>query len=125
MIALKQIANDEKFFDALSDVVWRFEAYSQYGKTAKKAIKALSKRAPGYAPEFYREMFELDLRLLVTTIEAVKAAPKHHKPGSKYSEFSNVDSDFVMNKLRSTFPDQPDDFLKRHVGMVIYWYYLR
>lgn len=120
-----QPPNDEKFRDALSDVVWRFEAYDQYGHDPKKAVKALSKRAPGYAPGFYHEMFELDLKILVTTIEAVKAAPKHHKPENKYSEFSDVDADFVMDKLRATFPDQADDFLKRHVGMVIYWYYLR
>lgn len=124
-ITAQEIVNDEKFLDALSDVVWRFEAHDQYGKNPKKAIKALSKRVPGYAPEFYREMFELDLRLLVTTIEAVKNAPKHHKPENKYSEFSDVDSDFVMNALRSAFPEQTDDFLKQHVGMVIYWYYLR
>ena len=116
---------DEKFLDALSDVVWRFEAYDQYVKNPKKAIKALSKRAPGYTPVFYSEMFELDLKILVTTIAAVKDAPKYHKPENKYSEFSDVDSDFVMDKLRATFPDQVDDFLKRHVGMVIYWYYLR
>ena len=116
---------DEKFMEVLSDVVWRFQAYDQYGRDPKRALKALSKRAPGYAPEFYREMFELDFKILVTTIEAVKNAPKHHKPENKYSEFSDVDLDFVMDKLRTTFPNQADDFLKRHVGMVIYWYYLR
>ena len=116
---------DEKFRDALSDVVWRFEAYGQYGRDPKKAVKALSKRAPGYPPEFYREQFELDLRLLNTTITAVKEAPKHFKPENKYSEFSDVDSEFVMKKLRDAFPDEKDEYLKSHVGMVIYWYYLR
>ena len=116
---------DEKFMEVLSDVVWRFQAYDQYGRDRKRALKALAKRAPGYKPVFYSEMFELDLKILVTTIEAVKDAPKHPKPENKYSEFSDVDSGFVMDKLRVTFPDQADDFLKRHIGMVIYWYYLR
>ena len=116
---------DSKFLDALSDVTWRFEAYDQYGRNPKKAIKALSKRAPGYEPDYYRTMFELDLKILVATVEAVKDAPKHHKPEVIYSEYSDVDSDFVMKRLRSAFPDQTDDFLNRHVGMTIYWYYLR
>ena len=116
---------DENFRDPLSDVVWRFEVYGQYGRDPKKAVKALSKRAPGYPPEFYREQFELDLRLLNTTITAVKEAPKRFKPENKYSEFSDVDSEFVMKKLRDAFPEQKDEYLKSHVGMVIYWYYLR
>lgn len=116
---------DENFRDALSDVVWRFEVYGQYGRDPKKAVKALSKRAPGHPLEFYRERFELDLRLLNTTITAVKEAPKHFKPENKYSEFSDVDSEFVMKKLRDAFPEQKDEYLKSHVGMVIYWYYLR
>jgi hypothetical protein len=115
----------EKFQTVLSDVVWRFQVYEQYHKDPKKAVKALSKRAPGYAPEFYREMLELNLRLLIATIEAVNEAPKHHKPENKYSEYSDVDSEYVINKLRGTFPGQPDEFLKEHVGMTIYWYYLR
>jgi hypothetical protein len=121
----KEVANAEKFTAVLSDVVWRFHAYDQYGKDQKKAIKTLAKRAPGYSPEFYRERFELDLRLLTTTIEAVSEAPKFSKPENKYSEFSDVDQTFVMDKLRSTFPGQTDEFLKGHLGMVIYWYYLR
>jgi hypothetical protein len=123
--SIKETANNEKFLDVLSDVVWRFHVYDQYGRKPAKAIKALVKRAPGYSPEFYREQFELNLRLLIATIEAVEEAPKRLKSENKYSEFSDVDSDSMMNKLRAAFPDQPDDFLKRHVGMVIYWYYLR
>jgi len=123
--ARAEIADKEKFLTALSDVVWRFQAYDQYGKKQEKAIKALAKRAPGYSPEFYREQFERNLRLLLTTIEAVDEAPKHFKVENKYSEFSDVDLDFVMNKLHTAFLDQSDDFLKQHIGMVIYWYYLR
>jgi len=116
---------DDKFLDALADVVWRFRMYDQYSKDPEKAIKALSKRVSGCKDENYREMFELDLKVLNTTIAAVEKAPKNPKPGQKYSEYSDVDSDFVLNNLRVDFPDQSDDFLKRHMGMVIYWYYLR
>lgn len=117
--------DNDKYLDALADVVWRFRAYGQYGKDPKKAIKALSKRVPGYKDEYYRETFDLDLKVLVATIEAVEKAPKNPKPGQKFSEYSDVDSEFVMNKLRTDFPDQADSYLKRHLGMVIYWYYLR
>lgn len=116
---------DEKFLSTVSDVVWRFHTYDQYGRKPEKALKALAKRAPGYSAEFYKERFELDLKLLVTTIEAVKEAPKFFKPENIYSQFSDVDSEYVMNKLHATFPDQVDDFLKGHLSMVIYWYYLR
>ena len=115
---------DEKFRDALSDVVWRFEAYDQYGRDPKKAVKALSKRAPGYTPEFYRAMFELDLKLLVATIKAVEDAQKNKKSG-QYRKFEDVDSEFVLGQLRAAFTDQAEAYLKSHVGMVIYWYYLR
>lgn len=115
----------EKFRTALSDVVWRFHAYDAYGRDPKKAIRALKTRAPGYPTEFYQEQFELNLKLLIATIEAVEQAPKYFKPENKYSDFSDIDQDYVMTALRSTFPGQTDEILKDHVGMVIYWYYLR
>jgi hypothetical protein len=118
-------ADIDKFRTALSDVVWRFQAYDAYGRDPKKAIRALQRRAPGYPADFYQEQFELNLSLLTVTIEAVEKAPKHFKPEHKYSDFSDVDQDYVMNALRSAFPGQTDEFLKDHVGMVIYWYYLR
>jgi len=124
-MAPNKTLDEEKFTSVLSDVVWRFQVYDQYGKKEAKAIKTLAKRVPGYPVEFYKEMFELNLRLLVTTIEAVKAAPKTPKPGQAYSAVSDVDTEFVMNKLRATFPVQTDKFLNDHLGMVIYWYYLR
>jgi len=120
-----EIPDDEKFTTALSDVVWRFHVYDQYSKKQAKAIKALAKRAPGYSAEFYKEKFELNLCLLTTTIEAVEEAPKTHKPGQHFSEYADVDLEYVLNKLRTTFDGQTDDSLKAHIGMVIYWYYLR
>ena len=116
---------DDKFATILADVVWRFYVYDQYGKKQDKAVKALAKRAPGFSADFYREMFDLNLKLLVATIEAVTDAPKSPKPGQKYSAHADVDTKYVLNKLRSTFPDQTDKFLSDHLGMVIYWYYLR
>jgi len=116
---------DEKFLTVLSDVVWRFHVYDQYGRKPEKAIKALTKRAPGYSAEFYKEQFETSLQLLALTIEAVHAAPKSSKPGQKFSEYSDVDIEYVLKKLRSSFKSMSDDFLKAHLGMVIYWYYLR
>ena len=117
--------DQEKFITILSDIVWCFHTYDQYGKNRKNAIKALARRAPGYSEEHYGEQFDLDLRLLIARIEAVQEAPKFFKPENKYSDFSDVDPDYVMDKLHSTFPGQPDEFLKRHLGMIIYWYYLR
>ena len=124
-MAFKEIANDEKFTSTLSDVVWRFHVYDQYGRKQAKAIKALTKRAPGYSAEFYKERFESNLQLLITTIEAVEAAPKASKPDQQFSEYTDVDIEFVLNILRLKFEGQTDDFLKGHLGMVIYWYYLR
>ena len=124
-MAFKEVANDEKFTSTLSDVVWRFHVYDQYERKQAKAIKALAKRAPGYAAEFYKEQFEFSLRLLITTIEAVEVAPKTIKASQQFSEYSDVDTEFVMNKLRLSFDGQTDEFIKAHLGMVIYWYYLR
>lgn len=119
------LPDDQRLLDAASDVAWRFHAYDGYGKDPAKAIKALSKRAPGHSPEFYREIFDLHLKLLIATIDAVKDAPLFTKPGKKYSEYTDVSIDFVMDRLRSLFPGYPDDFLGSDVGMVIYWFYLR
>jgi hypothetical protein len=118
-------ADDENFLTTLSDVVWRFHVYSQYGKKQEKAIKALAKRAPGYAVEFYKEQFESNLKLLTATIAAVNLAPKTSQPGQRFSEYADVDTEYVLNKLRASFDGQTNDFLKTHLGMVIYWYYLR
>jgi len=117
--------NDEKFASALSSVVWQFHVYGAYSKKQNKAIKALSKRAPGHTAELYKEMFELSLNILLATINAVEKAPKSPKPGQDFSELSDVDTDFVLNQLRTTFPQQTDDFIQSHIAMVIYWYYLR
>jgi hypothetical protein len=124
-MAFKEIRNDEKFTSTLSDVVWRFHVYDQYGRKPDKAVKTLAKRAPGYSAEFYKEQFESNLQLLITTIEAVKAAPKASKPDQQFSEYADVDIGFVLNTLRLSFDGQTDEFLKTHLGMVIYWYYLR
>jgi hypothetical protein len=124
-MALKEIANDEKFTSTLSDVVWRLHVYNQYGRKQDKAIKALAKRAPGYSAEFYKEQFESNLQLLITTIEAVEAAPKTSEPDQQFSEYTDVDIEFVLKILRLKFEGQTDDLLKAHLGMVIYWYYLR
>lgn len=117
--------DSEKFKEALSDVVWRFHVYDQYGKNPKRAVNALAKRAPGFPSAYYQKMFNLKLNILITTIDAVNNAPKTHNSKSKYSEFSDVDMDYVVQKLREAFPDQSDDFLKSSIGMTIYWYYLR
>lgn len=122
---MSQTVADEKFVAALSDVVWRFHAYDQYDRDPKKAVKALMKRVPGYASEFYLEQFRLHLKLLLATTEAVREAPNHFKPENKTSQYSDVDQEYVIRKLQSLFPEQPDDFLSGYVGMVIYWYYLR
>lgn len=119
------LPHDEKLLSAVSDVTWRFHAYDAYGKNKARAIKALAKRAPGYTAEQYKDIFELHLKLLIDTINAVKDAPLFIKAGKKYSEYSDVSIEYVMDRLRSYFPGYPDDFLRSDVGMVIYWYYLR
>jgi hypothetical protein len=119
------LPDDEKLLSAVSDVTWQLHAYDQYGKNQARAIKALAKRAPGYTAEFYKEIFELHLKLLIATIDAVKDAPLFIKPGQKYSEYTDVSINSVMDRLRSAFPGYPDEFLKNSIGMVIYWYYLR
>ena len=123
--SIKEIANAENFATVLSDVVWRFHVYDQYSKKPEKAVKALAKRAPGFSAEFYKEMFELNLKILKITIEAVAEAPKSPKQGQEFSAASDVDTEYVLNRLRSMFPGQADKFLSDHLGMVIYWYYLR
>jgi len=125
LTTLKETANDENFAAVLSDVVWRFHVYDQYGKKPDKAVKALGRRVPGYSAEFYHGMFELHLEILKTTIQAVNDAPKYPKPDQEFSAYSDVDTKYVLNKLRAAFPGQADKFLSEHLGMVIYWYYLR
>jgi len=122
---LDAVVVNEKFTSVLCDVVWRFHVYNQYGGKPEKAIKALTKRAPGYLVELYKEQFETNLKLLMLTIDAVHEAPKSTKPGQQFSEYSDVNIEFVLNKLRLGFAGKPDDFLKAHLGMVIYWFYLR
>lgn len=120
-----QLPQDETLLSAVSDIVWRFHTYGQYGADAAKALKALARRAPGYSKEMYKDVFELYLQLLAETVTAVNDAPKSTKPGQMYSEYSDMNFDFVMSRLRSAFPGYPDDFLTSDIGMVINWYYLR
>jgi hypothetical protein len=117
--------SDEKFIAVLSEVVWGFHVYGRYGQEQKKAIKALTKRVPGYSAETYEEMFELSLNILRITIETVEKAPKSPKPGQEFREYSDVDHDFVIEQLRVKFPEQDSNLLKAHIGPTIDWFYLR
>jgi hypothetical protein len=82
------LPDDENLLSAVSDVTWRFQAYDQYRKKQARVIKALAKRASGYSAEFYKEIFELHLKLLIVTIDAVKDAPLFIKPGKKLSDYN-------------------------------------
>ena len=66
---------DDKFATILADVVWRFYVYDQYGKKQDKAFLALAKRSPCFSADFFREMFDLNLKIMVATIEAFTDAP--------------------------------------------------
>ncbi|MBK9927714.1 MAG: hypothetical protein IPP66_20780 [Anaerolineales bacterium] len=124
-MGIKHPLSDETFSLALSDVVWQFHVYGKNGGEPKKAIKALTKRAPGYSPDIYKEMFDLSLNVLVATIEAVEKAPKSPKPGQEFAEFADVDMEYVMSQLHAQFPGQTDTLLKSYVGMTINWFYMR
>lgn len=71
-MAYKNPLCDKNFKLALSDVVYRFHICGQYGKNPEKAIKALMKRASGYAPEDYRILFYSNLKLLISIIDVQK-----------------------------------------------------
>jgi hypothetical protein len=116
---------NQEFLVIVSDVVWKFHVYDQYGKKRAKAITALAKRAPGYSIDFYEESFELNLKLLQETIKAVCDAPKSPKPNQVYSQYSDVDTDYVLKRLQKIFPNQNDEFITSHLGMSIDWFYLR
>lgn len=88
-------------------------------------MKALAKRAPGSTAGQYKDVIDLHSKLLIETINAVKDAPLFIKSEKKYGESTDVSIEYVMDRLRSSFPGYPDDFLKSEIGMVIYWYYLR
>jgi hypothetical protein len=115
----------KEFLDIVSNVVWRFHVYDQYDKKPEKAIKTLSKRAPGYSTDFYKESFNLNLKLLIETIDAVYDAPKKPKLNQVYSQYSDVDIGYVLKRLQKIFPDQTDEFIASHLSMSIYWFYLR
>lgn len=117
--------SDEKFTSVLSEVVWGCHVYGRYGGEKKKAIKAFVRRVPGYSTETYQKMFDISLSILKVTIEAVEKAPKSPKPGQKFTEYADVDMDYVMGELHSKFPEQEDELLSSHVGMAINWYYIR
>lgn len=123
---IKNPADDDiKLASALSEVVWRFHVYGAYGKTQSKAVKALSKRVTGYPPEVYKELFELSLKVLLTTIEAVEKSPKSPKPGQQFAGYADVDVEYVMHRLRAKHPTQTDEFLSSHIGAAISWFYMR
>ncbi len=105
------LPDDEKLLSAVSDVTWRFHAYDAYGKNKARAIKALAKRAPGYTAVQYKDVFDLHSKLLIETINAVQDAPLFIKSGKKYSEYTDVSIEYVMDRLSSSFPGYPDDFL--------------
>ena len=117
--------SDEKFISVLSEVVWGFHVYGRYGRDKKKALKAFIRRVPSYSSETYQEMFDTSLSILGVTIEAVEKAPKSPKPGQKFTEYADVDMEYVMEQLHSNFPELEDELLRSHVGAAINWFYIR
>lgn len=114
---------DEASTSALRDVVWRFHAYGAYGRERAKALSALARRAPECSREELERGFEQSLAALKATVAAVRDAPKEMKPGQRFAEPGDVDTEYVLERLRAELPEVSEPILGSHVGMTIYWYY--
>lgn len=119
---------DSELMDTAGDVVIRFCEHDMYG-SEKKAIAALRRRAPGYAPAVYEIVFNAMVRLLKTTIEVARP--------TQLANISPVSEDYdelehqrvfaeIQQGIRERFSDHPENLqLTRFINWVHFWHHLK
>jgi len=119
---------DAELNEVVADIVIRFLEHDQYG-SARKAIAALRRRVPGYAPAVYEKLFHAHLLLLKRTIEVARP--------SRLARISPLSSDYDSNELERVFdeiqqgiaeiyPERPASLdLDRYISWVHVWHHLK
>ncbi len=119
------LPQDTHLLDTCSDVVVRFTAHGQYGHK-QKALKALSRRAPGFTPEEYLAVFDL---LCGVYDRAAEAIDRHRtvrpEKKSRYSEPEDIDFDACMRELDEIAPGEALGHKGQILNWVIFWHYLK
>jgi len=121
----------EKLYDAAQEVVVRFKAHDTYG-SREKAIKALSRRAPGFRNSFYERTFDALACVYDRAVRLVEQPgaktwkdKKARMKKSKYSEYEDIDFNWCMKKLSEVKPGTSRKVKASILNWVIFWHYLK
>lgn len=114
-----------KLLDIACDVTIRFKGHRSYGNE-KGALRALRRRAPGYAPEAYQSAFHFLCQVYDSAREAV---PTHrvHRPekATNIAEFEDIDYAACMNELDAIEPGVALREKQWILNWCIFWYHLK
>lgn len=113
-----RLPDDEHLLATARDVALRFAAYGQYGGQRRKALAALNRRAPGFAPEGVEAALDAFVRMHQIARQAV---PRHVRDrpdkGSRYAEFEDIDFDGCLGELDRIHPG----WAMKQKGAIVSW----
>ena len=120
-----KLPSDKKLLDTCVDVVIRFKGHGSY-KGHSGAIKALSRRGPGFEAAAYQTTFDSFCELYDKAVDAIERHPAA-RPDKKsiYAEFEDVDFEACMRELDMIHPGSALAEKKEILNWVIFWHYLK
>ncbi|MCC6667439.1 MAG: hypothetical protein IT375_27065 [Polyangiaceae bacterium] len=121
-------SSNKQLASATFDVVRNFVEYGQYQRDETLALRALSRRAPGFSAKTYQTWFRFQRELLEATIKAFRTTPLLPAPragAQRFASAEDVDAGAILHKLRAAFPARKDAELATFIPWVVFWHYLR
>jgi hypothetical protein len=119
------IPTDPTLLDIACDVAIRFRGHDSYGNE-KGALKALRRRAPGFAPDEYRAAFEFFVAVYDRAVAAIARHPAHRpEKASRFVEFEDVDYAACLGELDEIGPGLAAREKSWILNWCIFWHYLK
>ena len=119
------LPTDRILLDVGSDVAIRFKGHGSY-QGESGALRALTRRAPGFSRAEYRATFGLLCRVYDRAVAAVQ---RHRavEPASqsRIAAYEDIDFDACMGELETIAPGAAREAKRAILSWVIYWHYLR
>jgi hypothetical protein len=90
--------------EAACDVVIRFKGHGSY-KGEPGALRALTKRAPGFSRDEYRTVFDFLFRVYDGAVDAIRRHPAERpEKEDRFAGFEDIDFDACMVELEAIEP---------------------
>ncbi len=118
-------SDDPTLLDVACDVAVRLKGHGSYGGR-DGALKALTRRAPGFAEEEYRAVLDLFCRVYDRAVDAIR---RHRAglpgEGNCLAAYEDIDFDACLAELETIGPGVATEQKASILNWVIFWHYLK